>query len=231
MATAIAPDQSAVPVRVVLVDRQYLFRTGLCKVLEREGLEVVADVDSAAEALGTLAREHVDVILLDLNTPDVDGPDAVLALSTAAPRAQVIVLSASQEDEDVLGALVAGADGYLLKDEAIEEIVTGVVRAAVAGETLISPRIAAQVVTRLRELTPAHPTPQPDKLATPPELTEREQNVLALIVRGYDNGEIARQLYVSPSTVKRHIEALLDKLGVANRVQAAVSAVRNGLVE
>lgn len=229
MSAAIALSKAPEPLRVMLVDRQHLFRTGLCKVLEREGLEVVADVETAADALDVLAHEHVDVVLLDLNTPDMPGPAATGRIAAAAPDVTLLVLTASRHNEDVLGALVAGASGYLLKDEAVEDIVTGVVRAAVAGETLISPRIAAMVVGRLRELTP-EPVEQSAAAQTESPLTSREAEVLQLIAAGRDNPDIARELFISQSTVKRHVEAILDKLGVENRVQAAVTAVRRRLV-
>jgi len=211
----------------MLVDRQHLFRTSLCKVLAREGLEVVADVGTATEALDVLAAAPVDVVLLDLNTPDMPGPAATGRIAAAAPDVTLLVLTASRQNEDVLGALVAGASGYLLKDDAVEDIVTGVVRAAVAGETLISPRIAAMVVGRLRELTPETEEPQP---AADSPLSPREVEVLRLIAAGRDNPDIAKELFISQSTVKRHVEAILGKLGVENRVQAAVTAVRRRLV-
>jgi DNA-binding NarL/FixJ family response regulator len=226
---AIALSKKPDPIRVVLVDRQHLFRAGLCRVLAREGLEVVADVASAAEALEALEHESVDVVLLDLNTPDMPGPAAAGRIAAAAPDCTLLVLSASQSDEDVLGALVAGASGYMLKDEAVEDIVTGVVRAAVAGETLISPRVAARVIGRLRELTP-EAVPEPPAGPSRPRLSPREIEVLGLIAAGRDNPDIARELFISQSTVKRHVEAILAKLGVDNRVQAAVAAVRRRLV-
>ena len=217
------------PVRVMLVDRQHLFRAGLAGVLVREGLEVVADVATAEEALAVLAGDPVDVVLLDLNTPDMSGPAATGRIAAAAPDATVLVLTASRDNDDVLGALVGGASGYLLKDESVEDIVTGVVRAAVAGETLISPRIAAMVIGRLRELTPEPATPLPGDTGRG-ELSPREVEVLRLVAAGRDNPDIARELVISPSTVKRHVEAILAKLGVENRVQAAVAAVRRRLV-
>ena len=226
MNAAVALSKVPDPVRVMLVDRQHLFRAGLCKVLVREGLEVVADVATAGEALDVLASDPVDVVLLDLNTPDMPGPAATGRIAAAAPDVTLLVLTASTQNEDVLGALVAGASGYLLKDEAVEDIVTGVVRAAVAGETLISPRIAAMVVGRLRELTPE--AAQPVTAGSP--LSPREVEVLRLIAAGRDNPDIARELFISQSTVKRHVEAILGKLGVENRVQAAVAAVRRRLV-
>src|SRR4051812_16844853 len=212
----------------MLVDRQHLFRTQLCNVLAREGLAVVADLGTATEALEVLAADPVDVVLLDLNTPDMPGPAATGRIAGAAPDVTLLVLTASRQNEDVLGALVAGASGYLLKDEAVEDIVTGVVRAAVAGETLISPRIAAMVVGRLRELTPE--SERPTVAAAESPLSPREVEVLSLIAAGRDNPDIARELFISQSTVKRHVEAILDKLGVDNRVQAAVAAVRRRLV-
>jgi DNA-binding NarL/FixJ family response regulator len=141
----------------------------------------------------------------------------------------LLVLTASTEDEDVLGALVAGASGYLLKDEAVEDIITGVVRVAVAGETLLSPRIAARVIGRLRELTPEE-VDEPAEDENGPRLSPRELEVLQLIAAGRENPDIAKELYISGSTVKRHVEAILAKLGVDNRVQAAVAAVRRRLV-
>jgi DNA-binding NarL/FixJ family response regulator len=225
---AIALSKQPDAIRVMLVDRQHLFRTSLCKVLNREGLNVVADVATAGEALDVLEREHVDVVLLDLNTPDMAGPAATGRIAAAAPDVTLLVLTASTQNEDVLGALVAGASGYLLKDEAVEDIVTGVVRAAVAGETLISPRIAAMVVGRLRELTPE--TAEPKLAPGDSPLSPREVEVLRLIAAGRDNPDIARELFISQSTVKRHVEAILGKLGVENRVQAAVAAVRLRLV-
>jgi DNA-binding NarL/FixJ family response regulator len=225
---AIALSKQPDAFRVMLVDRQHLFRTSLCKVLNREGLNVVADVATAGEALDVLEREHVDVVLLDLNTPDMAGPAATGRIAAAAPDVTLLVLTASTQNEDVLGALVAGASGYLLKDEAVEDIVTGVVRAAVAGETLISPRIAAMVVGRLRELTPE--TAEPKLAPGDSPLSPREVEVLRLIAAGRDNPDIARELFISQSTVKRHVEAILGKLGVENRVQAAVAAVRRRLV-
>jgi DNA-binding NarL/FixJ family response regulator len=229
VSAAIALSKVPDPVRVLLVDRQHLFRVGLENVLAREGLEVVAGVATAQEGLDVLDREHVDVVLLDLNTPDMPGPAAAGRIAEAAPETTVVVLSASRENEDVVGALAAGASGYLLKDEAVEGIVTGVVRAAVAGETLISPRIAGMVVGRLRELMPETEAPEP----APSDrgvLSPREAEVLRLVAAGRDNPDIARELYISQSTVKRHVEAILDKLGVDNRVQAAVAAVRRRLV-
>ena len=229
MNAAIALSRAPDPVRVVLVDRQHLFRAGLAGVLSREGLKVVAGVSTAGEALEVLSREPVDVVLLDLNTPDMPGPAAAGRIAAAAPDTTVLVLTASREGDDVLGALVAGASGYLLKDEAVEDIVTGVVRAAVAGETLISPRIAAMVVGRLRELTPETESPQPVGRHRG-DLSPREVEVLRLVAAGRDNPDIARELVISQSTVKRHVEAILDKLGVDNRVQASVAAVRRRLV-
>ena len=229
MNAAIALSKTPDALRVMLVDRQHLFRTGMRNVLAREGLEVVADVGTAAEALEALSREPVDVVLLDLNTPDMPGPAAAGRIAQAAPDCTLLVLTASRDNDDVLGALVAGASGYLLKDEAVEEIVTGVVRAAVAGETLISPRIAAMVVGRLRELTPEEVPGEPAEEKRP-ALSPREVEVLRLIAAGRDNPDIARELFISQSTVKRHVEAILGKLGVENRVQAAVAAVRRRLV-
>jgi DNA-binding NarL/FixJ family response regulator len=160
---------------------------------------------------------------MDLGMPGMSGIEATQRLTTAAPLARVLVLSVLADDQHVMDALLAGACGYVLKDAPIEQIVEGV-RAADRGESLISPRIASRLVRRVRE---------PDKLELPvtgEALTPRELEVLELMVRGLDNCEIAQALYLSQHTVRNHVSSIFIKLQVENRVQAAVRAVRSGLV-
>jgi DNA-binding NarL/FixJ family response regulator len=163
------------------------------------------------------------VVLMDLSMPGMSGVEATQRLTAAAPLARVLVLTVLVDDQHVIDALLAGACGYVLKDAPIEQIVEGI-RAAERGESLISPRIASRLVRRLRE---------PEQLGAPvtgEELTPRERQVLDLLARGLDNSEIAQALYLSQHTVKNHVSTILTKLQVENRIQAAVRAVRGGLV-
>jgi DNA-binding NarL/FixJ family response regulator len=162
---------------------------------------------------------------MDLNMPGISGVEATREITTAAPRTRVVVLTISAEDGDVVSAVMAGACGYLLKDSSIQQLVAGI-RAAAAGDSLISPQIAAKVLQLLRAQTAG--AGKPESLRA--ELSERELEVLKLIAIGKDNAEIARELFISPKTVKNHISNILMKLQIENRIQAAVYAVRSGLV-
>jgi DNA-binding NarL/FixJ family response regulator len=166
---------------------------GIAAALERDGLHVVDEVEGA-----------------DVVVQDIDAEPREIATAPADPK--VLVLAGPGQADHVLAALAAGASGYVLKDEAADEVVAGIVRATAAGATLVSPRVAERAEEHRRALSP------------------RETEVLRLIADGRDNPDIARELVISQSTVKRHVEAILGKLGVENRVQAAVAAVRRRLV-
>jgi DNA-binding NarL/FixJ family response regulator len=156
---------------------------------------------------------------------DHSGVAATRALTERFPEVAVLVMTVSATDTDVLDALEAGAAGYLLKDSEPDEIVRAL-RAALEGDTPLSPRVAAMIVHRARAVSGGAEA----AARTIGELTDREREILRLVAEGLDNMEIARTLYLSPTTVKRHVSAILAKLGVANRVQAAIWAVRAGLV-
>jgi DNA-binding NarL/FixJ family response regulator len=166
-----------------------------------------------------------DVVVMDLNMPGIGGVEATRQIAMVAPLTRVLVLTISDQDADVMDAIVAGACGYLLKDASIEELMAGI-RAAAAGESLVSPAIASKVLQRLRA-TSASPR---DEAAIRSELSDREIQVLKLIANGKDNAQIAADLHISPKTVKNHISNILMKLQIENRIQAAVYAVRSGLV-
>jgi DNA-binding NarL/FixJ family response regulator len=153
----------------------------------------------------------------------MSGVEAIRQMAASAPLARVLVLTASHEDADVVDAVMAGACGYLLKDSSIDELLAGI-RAAANGESLISPAIAAKVLQMMRT-----GGTQPEE-ATLSMLTDREMQVLKLIAGGQDNAQIAAELHISPKTVKNHISNILMKLQIDNRIQAAVYAVRSGLV-
>jgi DNA-binding NarL/FixJ family response regulator len=218
-------DKELEELRVLLVDDHDLFRTGLKNLLEEQGVHVVGEAPNGQTAL-RLAPELVpDVVIMDLNMPGLSGVETTRHLTGIAPLARVVVLTISVEDDDVMDAVMAGACGYLLKDSSIEELLAGI-RAAAAGESLISPQIASKVLQRLRSQGKSEGAAQTIRA----ELSGREIEVLKLIANGKDNAEIARELFISPKTVKNHISNILMKLQIENRIQAAVYAVRSGIV-
>ncbi len=208
--------------RVLLVDDHDLFRRGLRTLLEAEGVDVIGEADTGRDALAQIGVLAPDVVVMDLNMPGITGAEATAKMSMTAPTTRVLVLSASNQDADVMDAIMAGACGYLLKDSSIHDLVTGI-RAAANGESLISPAIASKVLGRLRAASPA----AREEAAT--GLSDREMQVLRLIASGNDNSQIAAELHISPNTVKNHISNILMKLQIENRIQAAVFAVRSGL--
>jgi DNA-binding NarL/FixJ family response regulator len=211
--------------RVLLVDDHDLFRTGLRNLLETNGLAIAGEASSGAEAVSSVAELAPDVVVMDLNMPGMTGVEATRQIATAAPLTRVVVLTISEEEEDVLNAIVAGACGYLLKDASIQDLIRGI-HAAAVGESLISPHIASKVLQRLRATTADSAGAETIRA----ELSDREIEVLKLIANGKDNAEIARELVISPKTVKNHISNILMKLQIENRIQAAVYAVRSGIV-
>ena len=210
---------------MLLVDDHDLFRSGLRSLLEEQGLQVVGEADNGSEALRLVGELAPDVVVMDLKMPGLTGVETTRQVTSIAPRTRVVVLTISVDDDDVMDAVVAGACGYLLKDSSIDTLIAGI-RAAASGESLISPQIATKVLQQLRAQTAD--TAAAKTIRT--ELSERELEVLRLIANGKDNAEIARELFISPKTVKNHISNILMKLQIENRIQAAVYAVRSGLV-
>jgi DNA-binding NarL/FixJ family response regulator len=218
-------DKALDDVRVVVVDDHDLFRTGLRNLLEEQGVNVVGEAANGQTAIRVVSELAPDVVIMDLNMPGLTGVETTRQLSGIAPLARVVVLTISADDDDVMNAVMAGACGYLLKDSSIQELIIGI-RAAAAGESLISPQIAAKVLQRLR----AQSTSEDAAATIRAELSDREIEVLKLIANGKDNAQIARELFISPKTVKNHISNILMKLQIENRIQAAVYAVRSGIV-
>ena len=209
--------------RVLLVDDHRLFLTGLRAQLEEAGVDVVGEAQTGGAALIEIRSTAPDIVVMDLNMPGISGVEAIRQMAIVAPRTRVLVLTASDEDADVMDAIMAGACGYLLKDASITELLAGI-RAAAAGESLVSPAIAAKVLQALRETGL-----EPREETAPSQLSDREMQVLRLIASGLDNAQIAAELTISPKTVKNHISNILMKLQIENRIQAAVFAVRSGL--
>jgi DNA-binding NarL/FixJ family response regulator len=211
--------------RVLIVDDHDLFRSGLRNLLEEQGVHVVAEAAAGQEAVQIVRELAPDVVVMDLNMPGMGGVEATRHISSVAPLTRVLMLTISDQDNDVIDAILAGACGYLLKDSSIQELMAGI-RAASMGESLISPTIAAKVLQRVRASTT-----QPEIESTiRAELSDREIEVLKLIANGKDNAMIAAELHISPKTVKNHISNILMKLQIDNRIQAAVYAVRSGIV-
>jgi DNA-binding NarL/FixJ family response regulator len=218
-------DHEARDVRVLLVDDHDLFRTGLRNLLEEQGLDIVGEAANGMDAVRLVRELAPDVVVMDLNMPTMSGVEATRHITSHAPLTRVIVLSISDQDSDVMDAIVAGACGYLLKDASIQDVVAGI-RSAAIGGSLISPHIASKVLQKLRATSA-----DPQSAATiRAELSDRELEVLKLIANGKDNAQIAKELVISPKTVKNHISNILMKLQIENRIQAAVYAVRSGIV-
>jgi DNA-binding NarL/FixJ family response regulator len=217
--------EKALDVRVVVVDDHDLFRTGLRNLLEEQGVNVVGEAANGETAIRLAGELAPDVVIMDLNMPGLTGVETTRKLAGVAPLTRVVVLTISADDDDVMDAVMAGACGYLLKDSSIQDLIVGI-RAAAAGESLISPQIAGKLLQRLRSQS----TNEDAAATIRAELSDREIEVLKLIANGKDNAQIARDLFISPKTVKNHISNILMKLQIENRIQAAVYAVRSGIV-
>ncbi|HEY6149107.1 MAG TPA: response regulator transcription factor [Gaiellaceae bacterium] len=214
-----------ISVRVLLVDDHDLFRTGLRNLLEERDVQVTGEASTGEEAVRLVRELAPDVVVMDLHMPGISGIEAIRQIASFAPLARVLVLTISDHDEDVLHAILAGACGYLLKDASVDDLIRGIEAAAV-GESLVSPAIAGKVLQQVRATTISPEAAD----AVRAELSQRELDVLKLISSGKDNAMIAAELHISPKTVKNHISNILMKLQIENRIQAAVYAVRSGIV-
>ena len=212
--------------RVLLVDDHDLFRTGLAKLLTEQGVHVIGEAASGDAALRLVHELTPEVVVMDLNMPGLTGLEATREITASAPRSRVVVLTISEDDVDIVEAIMAGACGYLLKNSTVQELVAGI-SAAADGDSLISPRVGTKVLQQLRAQAAGV---RRDTAAPRVELSVRELDVLRLIALGKDNAQIAQELYISPKTVKNHISNILMKLQIENRIQAAVYAVRSGIV-
>lgn len=206
-------------IRVLIADDHAVVRQGLRTFLDlQDEVEVVGEATDGEEALSAVEQLGPDVVLMDLAMPGVDGVEAIRRMRDRGDAARVIVLTSFVEDDRLFPAVRAGAAGYLLKDVQPEELV-GAIRAAHAGESPIDPAVAGRLLSDVAHRDEVHS-----------ELTAREREVLCLVARGRPNKVIARELGVSEKTVKTHVSNILAKLGVADRTQAALYAVRAGLV-
>ncbi|MBN1178307.1 MAG: response regulator transcription factor [Anaerolineae bacterium] len=209
--------------RVIICDDQALIRDGLEMLLNLErDIEVVGLAADGAEAVDLVARHRPDLVLMDLKMPGMNGVEATRQIRTRYPQVRVLVLTTYDDDEWVFDAVRAGAAGYLLKDTPREEVIKAV-RGTVAGKSFVDPGVAGKLLGHV-----ADRQTQPRSLVTD-RLTEREVDVLRLLARGFTNADIAAELYLSEGTVRNHVSAILTKLDVADRTQAAVIAIRHGV--
>ena len=210
------------PIRVLVVDDHEVVRRGICALLgEIEDIEVVGEAGNGLQAIKEAGRLNPDLILMDLVMPEMGGIEAMRAIELGQPEARFLVMTSYSGDDLVFPAIKAGALGFLLKDTRSEELVEAI-RQVHRGEPSLHPSIARKLLQEVGQSRPPKPTPEP--------LTTRELEVLGLLARGLDNQQIAEQLVIAKVTVRSHVSHILDKLHLANRVQATLYALREGLV-
>ena len=213
-------------IRVLIADDQRVVREGLTMLVGLiDGVDVVATAADGLEAVEAAAREHPDVVLMDLRMPGMEGAEATRQIRAALPETQVLVLTTYADDESLFPALRAGARGYLTKDASAEEIEQAI-RTVAAGRTHLDPGVQQRLVAAVLDPQPAAATPAG---ALPDDLSPREAEVLRLIAAGLSNHEIATALFVSNATVKTHINHILSKTGARDRAQVVRYAYQHGM--
>jgi DNA-binding NarL/FixJ family response regulator len=202
------------PIRLLIVDDHPAFRAGLAALCESEpDMTVVAEAGDGSEALSVFRREKPDIVLMDVRLPGLSGVETILAIRAEFPEARVIVITTYDCDEDLYRAIQSGAQSYLLKDMSKGEII-GNIRAVHSGQHQLAPHLAEQLAKRMKRK----------------DLSQREMEVLQFLVKGRSNKEIAAALFLSEETVKIHLKTLYAKLAVQDRTEAAISAIRHGIV-
>jgi two-component system NarL family response regulator len=219
-------------IRVLVADDHALFRRGLEMVLESEDdIEVVGEANNGKEAVDLSVDLVPDLVLMDVRMPAAGGIsggiEATQAIKDAVPNTKILMLTISDEEEDLYDAIKAGASGYLLKEISIEEVADAI-RQVHAGQSLISPSMASKLLTEFAAMAKK----DEEKQQMPaPRLTDREMEVLTLVAQGLNNRDIAKELYISENTVKNHVRNILEKLHLHSRMEAVVYAVREKLLE
>jgi DNA-binding NarL/FixJ family response regulator len=220
----------AEPIRTLIVDDHALFRRGLEMVLESEpDIELVGEASDGEEAVSKAGESLPDVVLMDIRMPRISGIEACRALKDVAPSAKIVMLTISDEEEDLFQAIRAGASGYLLKDIPLDEV-ADTVRAVHGGQSLINPSMAGKLLTEFAALARRDEDERPQQVPAP-RLTHREIQVLRLVARGMNNRDIAKELFISENTVKNHVRNILEKLQIHSRMEAVMVAVREKLIE
>jgi len=216
-------------IRVLVVDDHALFRRGICQVLLGEdGIEVVGEGEDGATAVAMAEELAPDVVLMDVRMPGIGGIEATRRLAASLPSARILMLTVSDEEDDLFEAIKAGAAGYLLKEISIEEVADAV-RAVVQGQTLISPSMASKLIVEFASLAKRADL-EHDRVPAP-RLTERELEVLKLVAQGLTNRNIGVQLFISENTVKNHVRNILEKLHLHSRMEAVLYAVKEKILD
>jgi DNA-binding NarL/FixJ family response regulator len=224
--TAVTTDRTVI--RVLIVDDQALFRRGLFVVLGSEELiEVVAEAENGREAVARTEELSPDVVLMDVRMPGGGGIEATARIRELRPATKILMLTVSDEEDDLYESLKAGANGYLLKEISVEEVAEAI-RAVVRGQSLISPSMASKLINEFNTL--ARRAAQQEQFATP-VLTSRELEVLNLVAKGMSNKDVAAGLFISENTVKNHVRNILEKLHLHSRMEAVMYAVRKRLLD
>lgn len=210
-------------IRVLITDDQAIVRKGIQALLATEpNIEVAGEAENGKEAIRQVEKLKPDVILMDLQMPEMGGIEAIGHITSGNPKARILVLTSFATDDKVFPAIKAGALGYLLKDSSPEELIQAI-RQVYRGESSLHPTIARKVLQELSR------PPAPEQVPTSEPLTEREVDVLRLVARGMGNQQIADQLIISEATVRTHVSNILSKLHLASRTQAALYALQKGL--
>jgi NarL family two-component system response regulator LiaR len=209
--------------KIIICDDQAVVRDGLEMLLSLEqDIDVIGTAQDGDEAIELVSKHQPDLVLMDLKMPGMNGIEATRQIRTKFPESKVLVLTTYDDDEWVFDAIRAGASGYLLKDTPREEVVKAI-RGTIEGKSFVDPAVAGKLMGQVAN----HQT-QPSSLLTD-KLTEREADVLGSLAKGLSNAEIAARLHLSEGTVRNHVSAILEKLGVSDRTQAAVIAIQHGL--
>ena len=217
-------DQANEPIKVLIVDDHEVVRVGLKAILDStEGLTVVGEAGNARQAVEAVARWEPDVVVMDIRMPGEDGIAACREIRAKSPNTKVIMLTSYASEEEVVGAVLAGASGYVLKQVGSEKLIEAI-KAAQEGQATLDPSVTAKVLGRLRD---ALQSPLPNEES----LTPQERRILALIADGHTNRQIAAELHLSEKTVRNYVSAILSKLQLENRTQAAALAIRMNLTE
>jgi DNA-binding NarL/FixJ family response regulator len=218
-------------IRVLIVDDHALYRRGLLTVLETEdGIEVVGEAADGIEAVDQAEETLPDVIVMDVSMPKRGGIDACRVIKQRVPSARILMLTSSDDEANLFEAVRAGANGYLLKDVPPEEVAAGI-RGVHHGQSLLSPMMASKLLTEFAQISQRDTLPAPTPGLELPRLTHRELDILKLVARGRLNREIASELFISENTVRNHIRNILDKLQMHSRMEAAMYAVRQRLID
>src|ERR1700689_1311172 len=218
------------PIRTLIVDDHALFRRGLEIVLVSEpDIEVVGQAGDGTEAVQKAGESVPDIVLMDVRMPRSSGIQACRAIKDVAPSAKIIILTMSDEEEDLFEAIRAGASGYLLKDIPLDDLAEAV-RSVHGGQSLISPSMAGKLLTEFATLA-RRDAEEPPRQVPAPKLTDREMQVLKLVARGMNNRDIAKELFIPENTVKNHVRNILEKLQIHSRMEAVMVAVREKLIE